>query len=83
MADTFRNVMDKTNPADRWYLIAPDNDNDLAILPRAVACSADGTIVAIDALGTSMSITTTAGIVLPIRPTRVGAASTGTFYALY
>jgi len=57
--------------------------SDLAVLPRAVACSADGTIVAIDAMGTSMTIATTAGIIPPIRPTRVGAASTGTFYALY
>jgi DedD protein len=33
MADTFKNVMDKSNPADGWYLITPDDDTDLAEPP--------------------------------------------------
>lgn len=83
MADTFENVANKDNPADRWFAITPDDDTDFTILPRGVLCTSDGNLVAIDAQGTSMTVAMTAGQILPVRPTRVGETSTGTFYGLY
>lgn len=85
MADTFqyRQALDSTIPADRWYQITPDDDADLPIIPRSVLCTSDGNLVAIDAAGTSMTVALVAGDTLPIRPARVGETSTGTFYALY
>ena len=83
MADMFTNVADRTNPADRWYSITPNDAADLAVIPRAILCTAAGNLVAVDAAGTSLTVALTAGQFLPIRPTRVGTASTGSFAALY
>lgn len=83
MADTFKNVTDKTSPSDRWYLITPDDDTDLNPRPRAVLCTAEGTLQAVDAQGVTMPVPMATGTWVPIRPDRVGETSTGTFYALY
>lgn len=85
MADTFKYKAPEAAlvSADRWYAITPNDSTDLAITPRAVLCTADGNLAAIDAMGVTMTVALVAGQLLPIRPTRVGTASTGTFYALY
>jgi len=83
MADWFKNVKDRTNPADRWYAITPNDSTDLPIIPRGVICTSDGDLEAIDANGTSLIFAMTEGDIVPLRPTRVGTSSTGTFYALY
>ena len=83
MADTFANVNDKTNPAERWFLIVP-GPSDLAIIPRAIVCTVAGDITMVDALGTALPATGVAAKLdpYPYRPTKVTAA-TGTFYGLY
>lgn len=83
MADTFRNRDNKSNPAERWYLITP-SANDLAPVPRGIVCTAGGDITMEDAAGTALPLTgvTADPQPLPYRPLKVTAA-TGTFYAVY
>lgn len=82
MADTFKNVENKSNPADRWFAITP-GATELSIVPRGLVCTADGNVTIEDAAGTSMQITgLKAGAILALRPVKVTAA-TGTFYGVY
>lgn len=82
MADTFKNVDNKANPADRWFAITP-GAGDLSIIPRGLICTSTGDVTVEDAAGTSMQVLgVTAGTILPIRPLKVTAA-TATVYGLY
>lgn len=82
MADQFLNVQERDNPADRWFAITP-GAGVLAIMPRAVMCTATGNITMEDAGGTSITLTAVAANeIIPLRPNKVTAA-TGTWYGLY
>lgn len=84
MADTFVAQMDKTNPATRHFAITPHNSTNFAILPRAIYCQAEGTAQIVDAGGTVLPYTMTAGQVLDIRAIRINATdTTGTYYGWY
>jgi hypothetical protein len=83
MVDTFKNVVERDNPADRWFLMTPHNSTNEAFQPRAVFCSADGTAQMVDSLGTVMPVEMVAGTFVPFRPVRINATSTtGTYYGL-
>lgn len=82
MADTFKNVDNQSNPADRWFAITP-SATELAIMPRGLICTATGDITMQDAAGTVLTIAGVAvGTILALRPNKVTAA-TGTFYGVY
>lgn len=83
MTDIFKNVVDKDNPSDRWFLMTPNNSTNETLQPRAVFCSADGTAQMVDRLGTVMPVEMLAGTLVPFRPVRINLTSTtGTFYGL-
>lgn len=82
--DQFANSGNKVNPADRHFAIVPSDSTDLAIIPRAIYCQADGTIVVRDAAGVDLPYTMLSGQVLVMRPARVLSTGTsGTFYGWY
>lgn len=84
MADPYQNVADRTNPADRHFLVVPSDSVDFAIKPRAIYCQAAGTAMVVDAGNTPLPYDMTAGQTLPIRAVRIDATgTTGTFYGLY
>lgn len=80
MADTFKNVTDRQNPADDWFAITP-GASDLAIIPRGILCTAAGSITMASRSGVSITLAVEVGDILPMRPAKVTAA-TGTFYGL-
>lgn len=83
MTDIFKNVPERDNPADRWFLISPHNSTNMTLQPRGIYCSADGVAQMVDRLGTVMPVTMVAGQFVPFRPVRINATSTtGTFYGL-
>lgn len=68
----------------RHLQIVPSDTVDIAIMPKAVYCAADGTAQVVDIDGTVLPYAMTQGQILYIRPIRINAAgTTGTFYALY
>ena len=70
-----------TSPATKHFLIVPDDNADLPILPRAIYCEAEGTIAIQDSEGTTLSYTLGSGERLDFRGVRVmSAGTTGTFY---
>ena len=72
-----------TESGRRHFLIVPNDDEDLPILPRGIWCEEDGTIVIRDETGTDLPYTLFAGQFLGMRPVRVLATgTTGTFYGL-
>ena len=77
MPDPFdTDYVNLTSPAVAHYPIAPDDVVDLPVRPRAVFVNAGGTAVLQDNDGQSVSYELVAGMVLPIRPTRVLATGT-------
>ena len=82
MADQFANIVDKTNPSDRWVKLT-DSASPLAFLPRYIICTDAGDITIEDGAATAMVlIAPPVNTPLPLRPYKVTAV-TGTFYALY
>jgi hypothetical protein len=65
-----------SDPGDRHFPIEPDDDADLAIIPRAIRVGGAGNVVIRDGAGTDVTYAVTAGEVLTFRPVRV--LSTGT-----
>lgn len=82
MADTFKNVTDRQNPADDWFPIVPGPD-DFPVIPRGIKCLAAGTITMVSRSGVVEPplITYQPGDIIPQRPAKVTAA-TGTFQGL-
>lgn len=81
MADRWADSADTdVSPASRHVALAANAGADLADLPRAIYCEADGTITLLDELGTALPYTMTAGQMIPFRGVRVTAISGGTFY---
>ncbi|MBB4642362.1 spike base protein, RCAP_Rcc01079 family [Rhizorhapis suberifaciens] len=84
MADTFTTQMNKTNPATTHFAVVPDDEDDFAIIPRAIYCQEAGTAQIVDAAGTVLPYTMTAGQVITFRGVRINATSTtGTYYGWY
>lgn len=84
MADTFKNVAHRTNPADDHFAVTPSDTVDFPIVPRAIYCQADGTAQMVSRTGVVLPYTMTQGQILPVRPIRINATSTtGTFYGIY
>lgn len=89
--DPFEGFADAPIPAgEKQFLIIPDDDNDLAIRPACIFCSAGsdhfpvGTIVVRDETGVDLTYRVPAGKILRFRPVRVLATGTvGTFYGWY
>lgn len=82
MVDKFEsNAKGLTSPADEHYLIVPDDDNDLPVIPRAIRCEVAGVIVIRDRLGVELPYTMGVGDREDFRGVRVMATgTTGTFY---
>lgn len=77
MTDPFvGNAVGLSSPATRHFAITPDDDTDLAILPRAIFCAASGTAVLRDGGGQDITYNLTIGDVVPFRPSRVLATGT-------
>ncbi len=70
-------------PTDDFEVIVPDDDNDLAKLPRRVWAATDGNAVVHNKDGDTVTIPVLAGQDVPIRPRRVLETSTATLVALY
>jgi hypothetical protein len=82
MADPFEsNAPGLSSPATRHFAITPA-DEDLEIIPRAIYVDAEGTVIATMG-GVAVTYNVSAGDVLPIRPTRIAAASTATVIGWY
>ena len=68
------------------YVITPDDDTDLTVIPKALYIGGDGDLV-VDMVGDGEDIPfpgLTASSILPIRPVRVKEATTATsIVALY
>ena len=70
-----------TTPATRHFTILPNDNIDLAILPRVIYCQSTGNIVIRDQHGTDISYSMIAGDQLNFRGVRVlSTGTTGTFY---
>lgn len=70
-------------PTDDFELVVPDDDNDLARLPRRIWVAESGDLVAHNRDGASITIPVLAGQDVPIRPRRVLEGTTATVVALY
>ena len=79
MADTFQNYATTIeSPARKAFSITPDDNNDLAVMPRAIYTGAGGAITLIAADDTT-AVTLNfvpAGAILPIRANRILATGT-------
>ncbi len=70
-----------TSPATKHFVITPDDDADLPILPRVIYCQAEGTIVVRDSAGETLPYAMTAGDRIDFRGVRVmRTGTTGLFY---
>jgi hypothetical protein len=70
-----------TSPATKHFTIVPDDTADLPLLPRAIYCQADGTIVIRDSEGVTLSYTMSAGDRIDFRGVRVmSTGTTGIYY---
>ena len=70
-----------TSPATSHFVIQPDNDADLPVLPRVIYCETEGTIMIRDSAGVDLPYTMMAGDRLDFRGVRVLATgTTGTYY---
>lgn len=80
MADNFSSHMKGLDaPADKHWQIAASAD-PLDPKPRSVRCQVAGTLTIVDEAGTSLDYAMAVGEVLPFRPYKVTAISSGTFY---
>lgn len=83
MADPFSTFSTGlTGPANRHFAITPA-DEDLAIQPRALCVTADGTLVIRDKNGDDVTYNVFQGQILPFRAVQVRAASTATVVGWY
>lgn len=64
------------SPPTSVFEITPDDANDLAVTTRALNVATSGTVTVTCLDGTSASVFVAAGVVFPIRVTRVWAAGT-------
>ncbi len=70
-----------TAPATRHFLIVPNDNADLAVMPRAIYCQTAGDIVIQDIHGTELTYSLAAGDQLSFRGVRVMSTGTnGMFY---
>jgi len=79
MADFFANHSSGLDsPATRAFAIVPDDNNDLAVIPRALYTGRGGSIVLalLDDVAEVTLLSVPAGIVLPLRARRVKATGT-------
>lgn len=83
MTDSFTNIPDKTNPANRHFQIVPHASTPMVFQPRAIYCAVDGTAQVVDEVGTVLPYAMTAGQYIPFRGVRLDASTTGTFYGWY
>ena len=82
MADPFKNVANRTNPANRWVLMTA-SASPLALKPRGLKCVVAGDITIEDDLAVSMTIPSAAAIgEHAVGPYKVTAVA-GTWYGLY
>ncbi len=72
-----------SSSTDDFEVIVPDDDNDLARLPRRLWVTADGNLVCHNGAGDSVTLAVLAGQEVPIRPHRVLETTTATVVALY
>jgi hypothetical protein len=63
-------------PSSEWVAVTPDDDTDLAFLPRAVWVGTGGDLTCITEEGSTTTITVPDATLLPVRPARI--KSTGT-----
>lgn len=83
MADPFSTLNSGLeSPANRHFAITPA-DSDLAIKPRALCVTADGTLVIRDEGGVDITYNVTAGQIYPFRAIQVRAATTATVVGWY
>lgn len=77
------------NPGSNAFAITPEDDADLAVIPRAIYVGSEGDLTVVMADQTSNSTTVTftgvlAGSLLPIRARRVRESSTaGSLVGIY
>lgn len=72
-----------SSPARRHFAITPDDDNDLAILPREIYCTVAGNVSVRDEGGTDLTYPMLQGDRLPFRAVRILAATTATVVGWY
>ncbi|HEV8246689.1 MAG TPA: hypothetical protein VGP93_13015 [Polyangiaceae bacterium] len=66
-----------TSPSDKWVTVTPHDTNNLAFLPRAVACGATGgTVAMIDKYGNTSTFYMNPGDVLAVRPAIIKTTGT-------
>ncbi len=84
MIDQFKDKADRQNPADYHFEITPSDTEPMLMRPRAIFCAEDGDAVIVDAQGTALTYSMTAGQFIPFRGVRINATgTTGTYYGWY
>lgn len=73
---------DANAKGDKWEQVAESDTDPIPRKYKYVVCSAAGTAVMKDRAGTSLTLTCAANEVLPVIPTMLLTASTGTFYGI-
>lgn len=77
MNDHFANYSESLNsPPSNIFAVAPDDAQDLPHVTRALNVGQSGTIRVTTARGTTEVLTVAAGIVFPIRASRIWATDT-------
>lgn len=75
--DTFEwTATTKEDPANGAFAISADNDNDLAIYPRALSVAAAGTVSVVTLMDETVTIYVAAGVMFPQRCKRVRSSGT-------
>ena len=70
-----------TSPATMHFAIIPDDNTDLAVLPRVIYCEVGGTIIVRDSEGVDLPYTMVSGDRIDFRGVRVLATgTTGIYY---
>jgi hypothetical protein len=67
---------------NKWEAITPHDTNTLSKHYKYMICTTAGTCVMEDAAGTALTLTFVANDILPLLPTKIKVASTGTFYGV-
>lgn len=80
--DEFESLSKGLNsPATKHFAIVPDDNADLPILPRAIYCQVEGTLMVRDSEGSTLPYTLSAGDRIDFRGVRVmSTGTTGTYY---
>jgi predicted N-acyltransferase len=69
-------------PGTKWEQITTNDTTPLAHQYKRILCTVNGTCVMKDTAGTSLTLTMTAGQILPVVPTIIATTSTGTFFGI-